>query len=151
MVQLNKGLWLLSAGLFVTTMVGCKDSVKTIEATAETEFEHKAESFADLQILKYEVPGWEDLTLQQKELAYYLYEAALAGRDIINNKKEKINLMVKKVLNRFGVQIPSIKTPKNGKLSELIPDNFGSATEFIIIIQTINSNLNLVMSSSNLW
>src|SRR5690625_6952350 len=75
MVQLNKGLWLLSAGLFVTTMVGCKDSVKTIEATAETEFEHKAESFADLQILKYEVPGWEDLTLQQKELAYYLYEA----------------------------------------------------------------------------
>lgn len=98
MVQLNKGLWLLSAGLFVTTMVGCKDSVKTIEATAETEFEHKAESFADLQILKYEVPGWEDLTLQQKELAYYLYEAALAGRDIIYDQRGKYNLMVRKVL-----------------------------------------------------
>src|SRR5690625_7816976 len=82
MVQLNKGLWLLSAGLFVTTMVGCKDSVKTIEATAETEFEHKAEPFADLQILKYEVPGWEDLTLQQKELAYYLYEARSEERRV---------------------------------------------------------------------
>src|SRR5690606_32694915 len=98
MVQLNKGLWLLSAGLFVTTMVGCKDSVKTIEATAETEFEHKAESFADLQILKYEVPGWEDLTLQQKELEYYLYEAAIAGRDIIYDQRGKYNLMVRKVL-----------------------------------------------------
>lgn len=98
MIQLNKGLWLVSAGLFVTTMVGCKDSVKTIEASTETEFEYKAESFADLQILRYEVPGWDDLTLQQKELAYYLYEAALAGRDIIYDQRGKYNLTVRKVL-----------------------------------------------------
>src|SRR6218665_427511 len=49
----------------------------------DTSFSVEAESFADLQILRYQVPGFNQLTLQQKQLAYYLYEAALCGRDII--------------------------------------------------------------------
>ena len=39
-------------------------------------------AFADIQVLRYEVRGWETLSLQQKKLAYYLYEAGLSGRDI---------------------------------------------------------------------
>lgn len=56
------------------------------------------ESFADLQILQYKVPGWDQLEPRQKELAYYLYEASLAGRDIIYDQRGKYNLTVRKVL-----------------------------------------------------
>ena len=55
-------------------------------------------SFADLQILNYDVPGWDQLTLQKKEFAYYLYEASLAGRDIIYDQRNKYNLTVRKTL-----------------------------------------------------
>lgn len=98
MFNLKKTHLLLSAGLLAFTVIGCKDSKKTIEADMDSNFEFKAESFADLQILKYEVPGWNDLSLQQKELAYYLYEAALAGRDIIYDQRGKYNLRVRNIL-----------------------------------------------------
>lgn len=55
-------------------------------------------SFADLQLLNYEVPGWDKLTLVQKEFAYYLYEATLAGRDIIYDQRGKHNLEIRKTL-----------------------------------------------------
>ncbi len=60
-----------------------------------------AESFADLQMLRYQVPGWETLTLQQKTLAYYLYEAGLAGRDIIYDQRGKYNLTIRKTLENI--------------------------------------------------
>lgn len=49
----------------------------------EKNFSYRAEQFADLQVLRYKVPGFEQLTPKQKELVYYLYQAALSGRDII--------------------------------------------------------------------
>jgi dipeptidyl-peptidase-3 len=58
-------------------------------ATYDTSFQVEAESFADIQILRYQVPGFNQLPLQQKQLAYYLYEAALAGRDIFYDQKSK--------------------------------------------------------------
>lgn len=54
--------------------------------------------FADLQILQYKVPGWDQLDAKQKELAYYLYEAALSGRDIIYDQRGKYNLTVRKTI-----------------------------------------------------
>lgn len=73
-----------------------KDS--TNSKTEEKDFEVINEKFADLQVLRYQVPGFEDLSAQQKELAYYLYEAALCGRDIIYDQKYKHNLAVRKTL-----------------------------------------------------
>ena len=61
-------------------------------------FEVVNERFADLQVLRYEVPGFEELSAQQKELAYYLYEAALCGRDIIYDQKYKHNLAIRKTV-----------------------------------------------------
>lgn len=57
-----------------------------------------AESFADLQVLRYEVPGFDQLTLKEKELVYYLYEAAMSGRDIIYDQKSKHGLTLRKTL-----------------------------------------------------
>ncbi len=67
-------------------------------ATYDTTFKVEAESFADLQLLRYQVPGFSQLPLSQKQLAYYLSEAALCGRDIIYDQKSKYGLMLRKTL-----------------------------------------------------
>jgi dipeptidyl-peptidase-3 len=54
--------------------------------------------FADVQVLRYEVPGFAELDLQRKQLIYYLYEAALAGRDITFDQKFAGNLVVRRTL-----------------------------------------------------
>ncbi len=64
----------------------------------DTSFVVEAESFADLQVLRYQVPGFAGLSLQQKQLAYYLYEAALCGRDIIYDQKSKYGILLRKTL-----------------------------------------------------
>ena len=56
------------------------------------------ESFADIQILQYQVPGWDKLQPKQRVLAYYLYEASLSGRDIIYDQRGKYNLTVRKTI-----------------------------------------------------
>lgn len=63
------------------------------------DFVYQTEKFADLAILRYKIPGFEDLSLKQKELVYYLYEAALAGRDIYYDQNYKNNLLVRKTLD----------------------------------------------------
>ena len=65
---------------------------------SEEEFQVVADQFADIQVLRYRVPGFDQLSLQQKKLAYYLTEAGLAGRDIFYDQKYKHNLAVRKTL-----------------------------------------------------
>lgn len=64
----------------------------------DADFRVSADTFADLEILRYQVPGFNELTLQQKELAYYLYEAAHSGRDIIYDQHSKYGLTLRKTL-----------------------------------------------------
>lgn len=64
----------------------------------EEEFQYQTEQFADLRILRYQIPGFEELSLQQKKLAYYLYQAALSGRDIIWDQHYKHNLYIRRTL-----------------------------------------------------
>lgn len=69
------------------------------QTSAEAEkFDYTVEQFADLQILRYRVPGFEQLSLQQKQLVYYLTEAALQGRDILFDQNGKYNLRIRKAL-----------------------------------------------------
>lgn len=62
------------------------------------QFNYAVEQFADLQILRYQVHGFDDLTLKQKELVYYLSQAALQGRDILFDQNGKYNLIIRKML-----------------------------------------------------
>lgn len=71
------------------------------EKTKDKPFKVTAESFADLQVLRYQVPGFDGLSLQQKKLAYYLSEAALSGRDIIYDQSGKYNLLVRKTIENI--------------------------------------------------
>ena len=61
-------------------------------------FDYTVESFADLEILRYKVPGFEELSLKQKELVYYLSEAAAYGRDILYDQNGKWNLAIRRTL-----------------------------------------------------
>ncbi|HZX63029.1 MAG TPA: dihydrofolate reductase, partial [Bacteroidales bacterium] len=61
-------------------------------------FKWITEQFADAKILRYKVPGFEALSLKQKELIYYLSQATLAGRDITYDQNCKYNLLVRKTL-----------------------------------------------------
>jgi dipeptidyl-peptidase III len=61
-------------------------------------FEFISEQFADIRILNYQVPGFEDLSLNEKVMLYYLSEAALSGRDIIFDQNGKYNLSIRKIL-----------------------------------------------------
>jgi dipeptidyl-peptidase III len=82
-------------------ITACKDTSKTeaaIVPASTTSNTSVLDTFADLQILKYDLPGFDQLTLQQKTLIYYLSEAALSGRDIIYDQHCKYNLAVRKTL-----------------------------------------------------
>ena len=97
-----------------TSIISCNNSDSNTQesttskdsATAESydpNFTVEAESFADLQVLRYQIPGFSGLSLQQKQLAYYLYEAALCGRDIIYDQKSKNGIMLRQTLeNAYG-------------------------------------------------
>lgn len=78
-------------------MTACNNGAEA-PANEKKEFTVEAEKFADIKILRYQVPGWDELSAQQKELAYYLYEAALCGRDIIYDQKSKYGIMLRKTL-----------------------------------------------------
>ncbi len=71
-----------------------------VQQVAETEkASNQVDRFADIQVLTYEVPGFDDLSLQEKKLAYYLSQAALAGRDITYDQNYQHNLRIRKLLS----------------------------------------------------
>ena len=67
----------------------------------KSDFKYLVDEFADLKIMRYQVPGWDGLTLQQKEYVYHLAEASKYGRDIIWMQNCKYNLDIRKVLENI--------------------------------------------------
>ncbi len=76
------------------------------KAPQEAEFKYTIDQFADLKIMRYQVPGWENLSLQQKEYVFHLSEAAKFGRDITWDQYCRYNLPVRHaiedILNNYG-------------------------------------------------
>jgi dipeptidyl-peptidase-3 len=97
-MKIKTSFILLVAFLMVVLIGGCKKAEEPTE-TAAQEFQWQIDRFADLRVLRYQVPGFEDLSLDQKKLIYYLSEAALCGRDIITDQNYKHNLTIRKTLD----------------------------------------------------
>lgn len=76
----------------------------------EDTFHYTVEQFADLQILRYRVPGFEQLSLRQKMLVYYLSQAALEGRDILLDQNGKYNLQIRKLLEAIYIHYQGDRT-----------------------------------------
>lgn len=81
-----------------SSFVACTDNRQAQQTPEIENFEYMVDKFYDLQILRYRVPGFESLTPQQKELLYYLTEAALEGRDILYDQNCKYNLCIRRTL-----------------------------------------------------
>ena len=98
-----KNLALFGAAALILTACG-QTSVKTDENNSDNEeekmekFEYLSEQFSDIKIIRYKIGGFDELTVQQKELVYYLYQVSLSGRDIIYDQNYKYNLVIRKAL-----------------------------------------------------
>lgn len=84
----------------------------------QDDFKYTDERFADLQMLRYKVHGFEDLTLKQKTFIYYLQEAALWGRDILFDQNGYYNLRIRKVLETIYTQYNGDKNSDEFKAFE---------------------------------
>jgi dipeptidyl-peptidase-3 len=76
----------------------------------ESDFNYTADEFADLKIIRYQVPGFEELDLKKKELLYYLYEAALSGKDIMYDQNYQHNLQIRKTIEEVIKLEPSLES-----------------------------------------
>ena len=99
-----------------TLLSACADK-NSADAPAEN-FNYSIEQFADLEILRYRVPGFETLSLRQKELIYYLTEAALQGRDILFDQNGKWNLPIRRTLEAVYTQYAGDKESADFKALE---------------------------------
>jgi dipeptidyl-peptidase-3 len=89
-----------------TIMVSCGDKEVKTETTEVVEendsnFVWKADQFADINVLRYRINGWNKLSLQQKKLVYYLTQAGYAGRDIIWDQNYRHNLKIRRALENI--------------------------------------------------
>lgn len=103
-------LCICSAGVIITS---CSQQQKVQEK--EEPFTFTVDEFADLQILRYQIPGWDSLTLNQKEYIYHLSEAAKCGRDILFDQNFKYNLQIRKVLEKIIGEYNGDKESKDYK------------------------------------
>lgn len=96
---MNRFLKMTAITALAASAVSCGcDSEKTRE---EGDFKYLIDEFADLKIMRYRIPGWDDLTLAQKEYVYHLGEAAKYGRDIIWDQNCRYNLRIRKALENI--------------------------------------------------
>ena len=103
--------------LFFSNCTNVSESYYTYEN--EDSFEYKVDQFADLAILRYQVPGWDELTLKEKQLVYYLTQAGLSGRDIFWDQKYRHNLTIRKALENIYVQFKGNKSSEDWNAFEI--------------------------------
>ena len=91
--------------ILIIMMTACNmgQQKKNTEETGEKidHFQYLLEQFADLKIMRYQVPEFDELSLEQKKLVYYLSEAARCGRDIMFDQNYKHNLKIRKTLEEI--------------------------------------------------
>ena len=100
--------------------MSCKQEVKENDVVkADVEFSYNVEQFADIKILRYQIPGWENLSLKEQKLVYYLTEAGLAGRDIMWDQNYRHNLTIREALENVYKNFSGDKSTDNWKAFEV--------------------------------
>ena len=100
--------------LAAMTLLACNKESKQTTPSIE-DFPYMVDQFYDLGILRYRVPGFEDLSVQQKALVYYLSEAALWGRDILTDQNCRYNLRIRRVCESVYENYAGDKTTEEWK------------------------------------
>lgn len=110
--------------LFIALLaLSCKDDSKNtvkeeVEDNTESNFDFNVEQFADIKILRYQIPGWDNLSLKEQKLVYYLVEAGLAGRDIMWDQNYRHNLKIRRALENVYTKYSGDKSSYNWKAFE---------------------------------
>lgn len=112
------------AAVFMTVGVSMVSTGQTtkkadVKSTEKSPFEHVVEQFADIKVLRYQIPGWENLTLKEQKLVYYLTQAGYSGRDIIYDQNYKYNLKIRKALENIYVKYKGNKNSEDWKNFEI--------------------------------
>ncbi|MBQ9466939.1 MAG: dihydrofolate reductase [Muribaculaceae bacterium] len=95
-------------------------AVSSINAMAQPAgFDYRVDRFADIEVMRYYVPGFDKLSLQQKTYIYYLTEAALQGRDILTDQNGKYNLTVRQLIERIYTTYNGNREDKDFKALEV--------------------------------
>lgn len=95
---------------------GQVDAEKT---SKKDDFQFLTEQFGDIKILRYQIPAWDKLSLNDKKLAYYLAQAGLSGRDIIYDQNYRHNLEIRRALEKVYQEYDGDKNDENWKAFEL--------------------------------
>lgn len=90
----------------------------SLHAAEDKNFNYHVDDFADIEVLRYEVPKFNSLSLQQKLMTYYLTQAAQAGRDIIWDQNGKYNLPLRKALEEIYTRYNGDKNSQDFKAFE---------------------------------
>jgi dipeptidyl-peptidase III len=98
------------AAILAFGLMACAPKEQKKEEAKQDDFKYKIDQFADIKIMRYQIPGWEDLSLKQKKQIYYLSQAALAGRDITFDQNYENNLAVR---NTFEELYKNYKGDRN--------------------------------------
>ena len=102
-------------------------------------FKYLVDEFADLRIMRYQIPEWDQLTLQQKSYIYYLGEAAKCGRDILADQNFKYNLTVRKTVEAV---LNSYKGDReSADFQDFVEDVFGGSHVFFAVAADLNAGL----------
>ena len=94
------------------------ENTDTTEVAKTKEFSFNVEQFADIKILRYQIPGWENLSLKEQKLVYYLTQAGLAGRDIMWDQNYRHNLKIRKALENVYTSYNGDKSSNDWKAFE---------------------------------
>jgi dipeptidyl-peptidase-3 len=98
MMKLNAIILMVMACCFCFS---CNESKKESSSEESQGFDYHVDRFADIEILRFKVDRWEELSLQQKTMLYYLSEAAACGRDIVYDQNCAYNLYIKDALENI--------------------------------------------------
>ena len=109
---------ILKITLILTFLVACKQDHNTVDDKKVVAFNYNVEQFADVKILRYQIPGWEKLTLKEQKLVYYLTQAGLSGRDIIWDQNYRYNLTIRKALENVYTNYTGDKESDDWKAFE---------------------------------
>src|SRR6187402_879310 len=95
------------------------DKKGTSKSDEKESFDFFVEQFSDIKVLRYQIPGWEKLTLKEQELVYYLTQAGYSGRDIMWDQNYKYNLVIRKALENIYQNYKGDKSTADWKNFEI--------------------------------
>ncbi len=105
----------LASAMFLSCGKEKENKTNNENATEVENFEYSVDKFGDIEVLRYQIPGWNDLTLKEKTLVYYLSQAGYVGRDIMWDQNYKHNLKIRKALENIYVNYQGDKTSEDWK------------------------------------